>query len=85
MTITRGLDQSQQFTKWIKETLDKGAVATARQNSRSMSRTTEGNTVAAIQLMNGWASKWEGPALKAGESPAATEKVTITFEEIEVE
>ncbi len=35
--------------------------------------------------MQGWASRWEGPSLKAGESSAATETVTITFEEIVVE
>jgi phage tail-like protein len=85
VTITRGLDQSSEFTKWIKETLNKGAVETARQNLTIEIKDTEGQTVRRIQLMQGWASKWEGPSLKAGESTAATEKVTITFEEIVVE
>jgi phage tail-like protein len=85
VTITRGLDKSSEFTKWIKETLNKGAVQTARQNLTIEIKDTEGQTVRRIQLMQGWASKWEGPSLKAGESTAATEKVTITFEEIVVE
>jgi phage tail-like protein len=85
VTITRGLDKSSQFTEWIKETLNKGAVETARQNLTIEIKNTEGDTVRRIQLMQGWASKWEGPSLKAGESTAATEKVTITFEEIVVE
>jgi phage tail-like protein len=85
VTITRGLDKSSEFTKWIKETLNKGAVETARQNLTIEIKDTQGDTIRRIQLMQGWASKWEGPSLKAGESSAATEKVTITFEEIVVE
>jgi phage tail-like protein len=85
ITITRGLDQSSEFTKWIKETLNNGAVNAARQNLTIEIKDTEGNTVRRIQLMQGWASKWEGPSLKAGESSAATETVTIVFEEIVVE
>ncbi|KAB1142237.1 phage tail protein [Streptomyces luteolifulvus] len=85
ITITRGLDQSSEFTKWIKETLNKGAVNSARQNLTIEIKDSEGNTVRRIQLMQGWASKWEGPSLKAGESSPATESVTIVFEEIVVE
>lgn len=85
ITITRGLDKSSEFTNWIKETLNKGAVDAARQNLTLEIKDTEGNTVRRIQLMQGWASKWEGPSLKAGESSAATETVTIVFEEIVVE
>ncbi|MTE17748.1 phage tail protein [Streptomyces sp. TRM43335] len=85
ITITRGLDQSSEFTNWIKETLNNGAVNTARQNLTIEIMDSEGTTVRRIQLMQGWASKWEGPSLKAGESSAATETVTIVFEEIVVE
>lgn len=85
VTITRGLDKSSEFTKWIKETLNNGAVDTARQNLTIEIKDSKGETVRRIQLMQGWASKWEGPSLKAGESSAATETVTITFEEIVVE
>ncbi|GAB3467716.1 phage tail protein [Actinophytocola sediminis] len=85
VTLTRGLDQSSEFTKWLTETLEKGAVNSARQNITIEIKDTEGNSVRRMQLMNAWASKWEGPTLKAGESSAATEKVTLTFEEIKVE
>ncbi|KOT36573.1 phage tail protein [Streptomyces caelestis] len=85
ITITRGLDQSSEFTNWIKETLNNGAVNSARQNLTIEIKDTEGNTVRRIQLLQGWASKWEGPSLKAGESSPATESVTIVFEEIVVE
>ncbi|MGV9254966.1 phage tail protein [Streptomyces sp. NPDC003697] len=85
VTITRGLDKSSEFTKWIKETLNKGAVSSARQNLTIEIMDSEMNTVRRIQLMQGWVSKWEGPSLKAGESSPATESVTIVFEEITVE
>ncbi len=85
ITITRGLDQSSEFTKWIKETLNNGAVNSARQNLTIEIKDSEGSTVRRIQLMQGWAAKWEGPSLKAGESSPATETVTIVFEEIVVE
>jgi phage tail-like protein len=85
VTIVRGLDKSSSFTDWIKETLNKGAVNAARQNLTIEIKDSESQTVRRIQLMQGWASKWEGPSLKAGESSAATETVTITFEEIVVE
>ncbi|MYQ97809.1 phage tail protein, partial [Streptomyces sp. SID6139] len=80
-----GLDKSSEFTKWIKETLNNGAVDTARQNLTIEIKDSKGETVRRIQLMQGWASRWEGPSLKAGESAAATETVTIVFEEIVVE
>ncbi|ACU36860.1 phage tail protein [Actinosynnema pretiosum subsp. pretiosum] len=85
VTLTRGLDQSDELSKWLNETLEKGAVSAARQNVTIEIKDTEGNTVRRMQLMNAWASRWEGPSLKAGESTAASEKVTLTFEEIKVE
>jgi phage tail-like protein len=85
VTIIRGLDKSSAFTDWIKQTLNNGAVNTARQNLTIEIMDSTKATVRRIQLMQGWASKWEGPSLKAGESSAATETVTITFEEIVVE
>ncbi|MDH6141858.1 MULTISPECIES: phage tail protein [Kitasatospora] len=85
VTITRGLDKSSAFTKWINETLNNGAINTARQNLTIEVKDTTGATLRRIQLMNAWASRWEGPTLTAGESAAATETVTIVFEEIHVE
>jgi phage tail-like protein len=85
VTLTRGLDKSTALSEWINETLNNGAVQTARQNLTIEMMDTEGNTVRRVQLMNAWASKWEGPSLKAGDTAAATEQVTITFEEIQVQ
>lgn len=85
VTITRGLDQSSAFTQWINQTLNDGAVQAARQNLTIETMDTSGNTVRRVELMNAWASKWDGPSLKAGQSTGATEVVTIVFEQISVQ
>jgi phage tail-like protein len=85
VTITRGLDKSGAFTDWIKETFEKGAVNAARQNITITMNNSDKSDQRRFNLTNGWVSKWEGPELKAGESTAATEKVTITYEEIKPE
>jgi phage tail-like protein len=85
ITVTRGMDKSKEFTKWLKETVNKGDVEKARQNITIEIMNSKGETERRLNLVNGWVSKWEGPALKAGESGAAIEKVTITFEDITLE
>ena len=84
VTLTRGLDKSTALSDWINQTLNDGAVQAARQNLTIEVMDTQGNTVRRVEMMNAWASKWEGPSLKAGDTGAATEQVTITFEEIQV-
>ncbi|MCX2732781.1 phage tail protein [Saccharopolyspora sp. NFXS83] len=85
VTITRGMDQSPEFTTWINKTLTDGEVESARENLTIEVMEPNGSVVRRIQLYDAWVSKWEGPGLNAGESNAATEKATITFERIEVE
>jgi phage tail-like protein len=83
--ITRGLDRSSAFSQWINQTLLQGNVQSARQNLTIEVMDTTGATVRRIQLMNAWPYKWEGPDLKAGDTASATEKVTVTFEDISIE
>lgn len=85
VTITRGMDKSPEFTSWINKTLTDGEVEDARENLTIEVMEPNGSTVRRIQLYDAWVSKWEGPGLNAGESNAATEKATVTFERIEVE
>ncbi|MFR9728796.1 phage tail protein [Saccharopolyspora sp. MS10] len=85
VTITRGMDKSSEFTEWIKKTINDGEVEDARENLTIEVMEPNGSTVRRIQLYDAWISKWEGPDLNAGESNAATEKATVTFERIEVE
>ncbi|KIR64181.1 phage tail protein [Micromonospora harpali] len=82
VTITRGLDKSSAFTDWIKETFLKGAVEAARQNISIILNNADKSETRRFDLSNAWVSKWEGPGLKAGDPTAATEKVTVVYEEI---
>lgn len=83
VTITRGLDRSKELTNWLKETFERGAVNTARQNLSIVLLNSELRTERTFTLKNAWVSKWEGPTLKAGEAAAATEKITLVYEDIE--
>lgn len=85
VVITRGMDQSAEFTDWIKKTLLDGNVEDARENLTIEIQDSKGETVRRMQLFDAWVSKWEGPDLSAGDSNSALEKATITFERIEVE
>ncbi|BCJ56029.1 phage tail protein [Actinoplanes sp. NBRC 14428] len=82
VTITRGLDKSSAFTDWIKQTFVDGAVESARQNISIIINDSERNEGRRFDMTNAWVSKWEGPSLKAGDATAATEKVTVTYEDI---
>ncbi|MBQ0896690.1 phage tail protein [Micromonospora purpureochromogenes] len=82
VTITRGLDKSSSFTEWIKQTFEKGAVTAARKNISVILVDPENSNQRRFDMKNAWVSKWEGPSLKAGEPSAATEKVTVVFEDI---
>lgn len=85
VTITRGLDKSRVFTNWIKLTLENGDLDGARENVSIAVKDANRKTVRRIQLSGCWASRWEGPALGVGQTAAATEKVTLVFEDITVE
>ncbi len=82
VTITRGLDTSETFTKWINATFLKGAIDEARQNISIIINDSQRQEGRRFEMKNAWVSKWEGPNLKAGEAQHATEKVTVTYEDI---
>lgn len=85
LTIVRGLDHDARFSQWIKLGQKQGDVEGARQNLTIEIKNSNGNTVRRMQLMRAWVSDWEGPTLTAGDSSPATETVTVTFEEIDIE
>ncbi|GCE01798.1 phage tail protein [Embleya hyalina] len=85
ITVTRGMDKSTAFTDWIKATLVDADLDKARQNISISLKDARKNTVRRIHLTNAWASRWQGPTLGAGDASAATEQVTITYEDLTVE
>ncbi|MGW4898647.1 phage tail protein [Kitasatospora sp. NPDC004240] len=84
VTIGRGLGQSPTFSKWLEESFIRGNVATARQSLSIVVKDSTNKPVRTVNLKNAWVKKWEGPNLKAGDSQAALEKVTIVFEDVEL-
>jgi phage tail-like protein len=79
------MDKSDALTKWIKDSIQ-GNIDEARKDlSIIMTKADRSSDQRRFNIMKGWVSKWEGPELKAGESSHATERVTITFEEIKAE
>ncbi|GLF95278.1 phage tail protein [Streptomyces yaizuensis] len=85
VTITRGLDTSSAFSDWINRSLVQADYDGARQNVSIVIRDVHRNPVRSLHLSNAWASRWEGPALQAGSSAVATERVTLAFDDINVE
>jgi phage tail-like protein len=84
ITLTRGLDKSDALSAWLKKTMEDGNVGSARENITIEMMDSEGKTVRRYNLTDAWVSKWEGPELSAGDGNAATENVTITFDEVKI-
>ncbi|WP_274919558.1 phage tail protein [Streptomyces sp. WZ-12] len=85
VTITRGLDKNLAFTNWVKQTVENHDVDGARQNITIVLMNAQKEVVRRIRLSNAWAKSWEAPALQAGQSGAAQERVTVTYEDVDVE
>ncbi|MFI9065572.1 phage tail protein [Streptomyces sp. NPDC053429] len=85
ITVTRGMDKSTAFTDWIKAALVNADVDAARQNITIALKDAKKHTLRRFHLSNAWVSRWDGPSLGASASGAATEQVTITYEDVTVE
>ncbi|GAA2598875.1 MULTISPECIES: phage tail protein [Streptomyces] len=82
--VERGMSQSSVFTQWINDSMA-GRMATARKNATIIVMDYEDNPVKRWNLRNAWCSKVVAGALKAGDTNALTETITIVFEEMVVE
>ncbi|MFJ4806756.1 phage tail protein [Streptomyces murinus] len=85
ITITRGQDKSRAFTDWIYTCLDEKDIDAARQPVTITQYDTKRNPVLRYHLTNAWASQLTGPGLEATNNNAATEQVTLTYEDVSVE
>ncbi|CAM5615777.1 phage tail protein [Streptomyces] [Streptomyces violaceorubidus] len=82
--VERGMSQSSVFTQWINDSMA-GRMATARKNATIIVMDYEDNPVKRWNLRNAWCSKVVAGTLKAGDTNALTETITIVFEELVVE
>ncbi|MFC5802911.1 phage tail protein [Streptomyces formicae] len=85
ITITRGMDPSTAFTDWIHTSLENKDIAAARQNMSIVQYDIDKKPVLRYHLTNAWASQLKGADLDASSNGAATEQVTITYEDCAVE
>ena len=84
VNLTRGLTADNSFEKWVKDA-HFGKMATARKGGAIIVYDYEGVALKRYKLMNAWPKSLEIGSLKAGDTSVLTEKIVITYEQMEIE
>jgi phage tail-like protein len=84
VTLTRGLTADTSFSQWV-ESSRMGNMSTARKGGAIIVYDYMGAPVKRYKLTNAWPKSMEIGSMKAGDTSVLTEKLTLTYEEIEVE
>lgn len=84
VTLTRGLTADNSFEKWIKDA-HFGKMGDARKGGAIIVFDYEGIPIKRYKLTNAWPKSLEIGSLKAGDTSVLTEKLVITYEQMEVE
>ncbi|CAG6392885.1 phage tail protein [Streptomyces cocklensis] len=84
VTVTRGLTEDNSFEKWIKDSRF-GRMANARRNGSIIVYDYEGLPIKRYKLINAWPKSLEISTLKAGDTSVLTEKLSITYESVELD
>lgn len=84
VTLTRGLTEDKSFEKWIKDSRF-GKMPNARKGGFIIVFDYEGQPIKRYKLTNAWPKSLEIGTLKAGDTAVLTEKLVITYEEMDVE
>jgi phage tail-like protein len=84
VTFTRGLTGDQSFEKWVKDS-QFGKMADARKGGSVIVYDFEGTAIKRYKLTNAWPKSLEIGSLKAGDTSVLTEKLVVTYEQMEVE
>ena len=84
VTLTRGLTADTSFQQWI-ETSRMGNMPTARKGGAIIVFDYMGLPIKRYKLTNAWPKSLEVSSMKAGDTSVLTEKLTLTYEEIEAE
>jgi phage tail-like protein len=79
ITLKRGITDSDELWKW-RATVVSGKMV--RKNGSIILRDDSGQEKIRWNFLNGWPSKWTGPALNATNSAVAIESLEITHEEL---
>lgn len=84
VTLTRGLTSDSSFEKWIQQS-HFGQMAQARKGGAVIVYDFEGTAMKRYKLENAWPKSLEIGTLKAGDTSVLTEKMTVTYERVEVD
>jgi phage tail-like protein len=84
VTLTRGLTSDNSFEKWIKDS-QFGKMTQARKGGAIHVYDYEGKPIKRYKLTNAWPKSLEIGTLTAGSTNVLTEKLTITYEQMEPE
>ncbi|MGW6707550.1 phage tail protein [Streptomyces sp. NPDC054956] len=83
VTLTRGLTADNNFEKWIKDARF-GKMGSARKGGAIIVFDYEGQAIKRYTLVNAWPKSLEISSLKAGDTSVLTEKLVITYEQMDV-
>ena len=84
ITLTRGLTGDKSFQDWVQKS-QFGKMSDARKGGAVIVFDFEGQAIKRYKLVAAWPKGLEIGALKAGDTNVLTEKITITYERMEVE
>jgi phage tail-like protein len=83
VTLTRGLTGDSSFEKWVMDS-QFGKMADSRKGGSIIVFDYEGQEIKRYKMTNAWPKSLEIGTLKAGDTSVLTEKLVLTYEEIEV-
>jgi phage tail-like protein len=84
VTLTRGLTGDNSFENWVKDA-SFGKMSSARKGGAIIVYDYEGMPIKRYKLINAWPKSLEIGSLKAGDTSVLTEKIVITYEQLEIE
>lgn len=84
VTLTRGLTGDNSFEKWVKDS-QFGRMGAARKGGAVIVYDFEGKAIKRYKLENAWPKSLEIGTLKAGDTSVLTEKLVVTYENLEIE
>lgn len=84
VTLTRGLTGDNSFEKWVKDS-QFGRMGAARKGGAVIVYDFEGQAIKRYKLENAWPKSLEIGTLKAGDTSVLTEKLVVTYENLEIE
>ncbi len=83
VTLTRGLTKDKSFEDWVKDSRF-GKMGAVRKGGAIIVYDYEGEPIKRYNLKNAWPKSLEIGTLKAGDTSVLTEKLVVTYEEMEV-